>query len=260
MKPVHDGYFDLHTHICRSDLSDMLAQCRRKGIRTLGISEHDYQIQEIRGEFPYFLMEGSLYRLEDYLRLLENEHEVRLLRAVELDILPGLTGRIWSRLRHVEWDYVIGSVHSVDGLDIHFARAFTEEQKAARWRTYLEQQIQWIAEGYGQIIGHPVRMAVTIPQTPPDLPELLLRLAQCAKSRQIAVEVNARDYEIAPELLSMLIQACSQASCMVTLGSDAHTPEHIHRHFGALGRLLKNHGISQTVCWQSGQPYPCTLP
>jgi len=45
----------------------------------------------------------------------------------------------------------------------------------------------------------------------------------------MALELNGRDIDYAPELVRRLATACSKAGCRVSLGSDAHHVSEVFR-------------------------------
>ncbi len=247
---------DLHTHICLSKAENMLGWCKQQGLHTLGISEHVYQLEEIRSIFPEFFLEGTVYSINEYLAVFEKykQSSLELLMGLELDILPGKTAAMWERLKQLPWDYVIGSVHELDRWDIHWEHRFNQWQCHEKWRQYMHQQMEWLKQRQGNILGHPVRMAVSVTEFPSDLEELIAELAQCARQNGIAIELNARDYRIAPELVDCLVRQCAKQQCMVSVGSDAHQPEDICREFVSLRSLLERYGIHYITIWQEQRP------
>lgn len=252
---------DLHTHICFCPAQEMLQACKQRGIQTLGISEHVYQMREIRNAYPDFLLEGQVYSIADYATEFEKNagHGVTLLMGLELDILPGRTEAMWETLSHLPLDYVIGSVHELDGWDIHWEHNFSPRQSKEKWHEYLTRQMEWIREGNGNILGHPVRMAVSVTQIPPDIETLMDRLAQCARQQGVAIEINARDYAIAPELVTCLLRQCARHQCYVSVGSDAHAPQDIGRAFDRLQSLLQEIGVRHTTIWRNRRPIVCPI-
>jgi histidinol phosphatase-like PHP family hydrolase len=94
------------------------------------------------------------------------------------------------------------------------------------------------------VLAHPVRLTRSVKEVPPDMDELLLELAESAKRRNKALELNGNDIDSDPELVRRLAFACAKAGCKVSLGSDAHYPRDVFRNMEAALGLIQEHGLS----------------
>src|SRR5213082_1199939 len=92
---------DFHSHVSRSSAEQMVQAAREKGLRILGLSEHDFQMKEDRELLNHMPMEGPLLSFADYI---ESVHaagrnadiEVRL--GMEVDFIPGKNDLIQASL------------------------------------------------------------------------------------------------------------------------------------------------------------------
>jgi histidinol-phosphatase (PHP family) len=235
----------------------MLKAAEKSGLKIVGISEHIYQISEVRSLFPDFIMEGKVYGLEEYIEILNTnrKNKLRLLSGIEMDYIPGFTDAATKIISKHPWDYIIGSVHEINKWDIHLKREYSIIESHEKWREYLNYQIEMIKTGRVNILGHPTRMYVTVKEILEDIGDAYDQLAKLAKSYGVAVEINFKDCLISSEMVNKLLIACRNNNTMITVGSDAHTNE-IVRDYSKIEELLSKNHISQLYHFINGTPYP----
>lgn len=231
---------DFHTHICRSDFSQMARRAEKMGL-PFGVCEHVYQFEEVRRRYGgRFFLEGRTYSIAEYwAQLGAYRQSQRMFRiGTELDYLPDISGSIWQMLNGYPWDYIVGAVHEIDGWDIHDRRAFTARQREAVWDAYFTRQEELIRTYPVQILAHPIRMLVTVPAAE-GMERGLRTLAAVAAEHNVALELNSRDWAQSHLQARLLIKCCLDCKCPVTLGSDAHFPRDIAKDFDRLIGLLE---------------------
>lgn len=245
---------DLHTHICKTDIEEMVVGAQENNIVTYGVSGHAYQFEEVRKIFPDFYLEGTVCTIEEYLNIFKNKYNnLTLLCGVEMDFISYFTTKAEQALKDIEFDYVIGSLHEIDGWDIHHAREFTEQEAIQMWERNIDIQIEWMQQGRYNILGHAIRMVVTTKWNVSNLEELLDRLVTCAKAHQVAIELNARDYRTDRQLFELLLRICKKKEADITIGSDAHYPEHVANQFQQIEQSIRNIGYSEYCIFKNGK-------
>lgn len=255
-------FANYHTHICQAPLAAMAAAAERAGLRTLGVSEHLYQIREGRALYTDPPSEGRIYELEDYVNQVRwtAAPGVQLRLAVEVDFLPGREAEVAAFLDGAaEWDYVIGSVHRVGGyaINTHHPLGLTEGWRV--WRAYAAAQLAAVETGLYDVLAHPVRLARRL-SPPPYLGDLLAEVAERAARRGMAIEINTPDVAECPAASTRLVEICRRAGVRVTLGSDAHRPQEIARHFDRAAALLRSHGFAGLTGFRARRAVPEPLP
>ncbi len=112
---------DYHTHICESTIDAMLASAVENGVREYGISEHIFMLDEGHPIFPLIPDEGIRFSLERYVetcRERSRSSQISIRLGLEVDYVPGTEARVADVLAGVDWDYLIGSIHEIDGIDL----------------------------------------------------------------------------------------------------------------------------------------------
>ncbi len=231
---------DLHTHICQTPINDMCRCAKTTGLFYMGISEHVYQLSETRAMLGDFFLEGRVYDTQEYLSMLSerDSEELRILKGAELDYLPGFTQKAYGVIDKYGLDYIIGSVHELNGWDIHDSRRFPTKKADTLWEEYFNTQIELMRICHVEIIAHPVRMAITARNFPKNGKNMMELMVREAVKQNTAIEINAKDCIIAPELVRELINIGKRNNAIFTLGSDAHIPEAISRADGIFKPIL----------------------
>src|SRR5712692_1139130 len=104
---------DFHNHVCRSSAMQMIQAAQEKGLRVLGISEHVFQIEEVRPVLEHMPLEGPLLSFATYFEdvraaLEKSQFDVRV--GLEVDFISEKNEHIQSLLQGYDWDFLIGSV------------------------------------------------------------------------------------------------------------------------------------------------------
>lgn len=248
---------DFHSHVSRSSALQMAQVAHAKGLRVLGLSEHIFQMHEAHPLLDHMPQEGPLLTLTDYIAAVraagqQAQCDVRL--GMEVDFIPGQNEQIQALLQGYDWDFLIGSVHEVDGLlyenDLHVGR----EQGQALWLRYFELLRLAVSSGYFSLVSHPVRMRTCNPFLPASIDDELERLAAEATHHNVALEINGYDILTYPDLVQRLARACSVQQTPVSVGSDAHIPRQIARAHTETEMLLRTVGIDKVRIWKQGLP------
>jgi histidinol-phosphatase (PHP family) len=244
---------DYHTHICGTTIDQMLASASAKGVREYGVSEHIFQLDEGHLVFPHLVEEGIRFPRQWYVdACLERRRagavEIRL--GLEVDFVPGSEEAVAAILAGIEWDYLIGSIHEIDGVDLFAHRPADQDEGRRLWTRYYELSIAAIRSGTFDVLAHPARNAVLNPFLPDDLDDQLLAVAEASVAHSVALEFNGEDTARWPELVSRLARACGRAGCPVSLGSDAHGPDSVARSLLAASMIGVEADVPGVVSFQ----------
>jgi histidinol-phosphatase (PHP family) len=178
---------------------------------------------------------------------------MRVRIGLEVDYRPEEEGKIKELLARFPFDYVIGSVHEMNGwiFDIPGQEVAHRERDADKM---YEEYFSWIemaaASGLFTTIGHfdLIKIFGVRPKTD------VLKLADAALTRiqenGLVLELNtAGRYkpvgEFYPEV--KIIEEIRRRGIPMTLGSDAHQAALVGRDLEEASHLLARHGINQLV-------------
>lgn len=244
---------DFHNHVVRSSVEHMARAARWKDLRILGLSEHIFQMREGRSLLPYMPQEGPFTALDAYFQQIEEivEHSGYDLRVgLEVDFVPAKNTELWQVIENRSWDFLIGSIHEVDGLLFEKPQKHSREEGEALWLRYFELLRAAVACGKFSLVSHPVRMRTTNPFLPPRLDDELEQLAATATQQNVALEINGYDILTYPSLVKRLARACALHHTPISVGSDAHNPTDIARGHQLSTEVLREAGITSIRIWK----------
>ena len=252
--------FDLHTHHDRcghaeGSIERYIEAAIRKGLRVIGISDHSpYFADERDHPEPGIAMAKSEFPnyVEEVLRLKERYADrIEVLLGVESDFFPEHAELYDSVYRRYPFDYIIGSVHQVDGRSIFNRKRWeglTEAQKVAVKERYYGLIARSARSRMFDILGHIDAMKGYYPAFS-DIPtravdDTLKLIAEC----DIAIEVNTsgKTKEVGGWYPSDdMLERALHYGVMVTFGSDAHTPERVTDDWEEVRARLKEIGFKK---------------
>jgi histidinol-phosphatase (PHP family) len=208
-------------------------QARRAGVDEIGISDHGYHFHQLEPLFDLpWMQERWGDDLDEYVATIEEgkRRGLPVKLALEVDYLPDRAEQTAAALEPYPWDYVLGSVHFVDGESVDMDPGFADE---AGWRAYFAALEDAAATGLFDVLSHPD--LVKFFGRRPDatlVKELHESAAAAIANAGVCVEVSAAGLhkpvgEIYPDLA--FLRRCRALDIPITLASDAHEPEHVGR-------------------------------
>jgi histidinol-phosphatase (PHP family) len=244
---------DFHSHVSRSSAREMAQSAQEKGLRVLGLSEHVFQMKEARSTLDHLPLEGPLLTFPTYVEEVRTAHqdlrvEVRL--GMEVDFIPGKNEVIQAFLQSCSWDFLIGSVHEIDGLMIERDNKWSREEGEALWLRYFGLLREAVNSRYFSLVSHPVRMRSRNPFIPSTLDQELEQLAAEATRCNVALEINGYDILTHPSLVRRLARACALHQTPISVGSDAHNPRQVAQSHPQTEAILREAGITKVRIWK----------
>jgi histidinol-phosphatase (PHP family) len=244
---------DLHSHICPSSARQMVQAAQQKGLRVLGLSEHVFQMKETRSALRHLELEGPLLTFNTYIEDVrtaarQSNFEARL--GLEVDFIPGKNELIHAFIQKYDWDFLIGSVHEIDGVQFEANRKWSREEGETFWLRYFELLRGIVNSGHFSLVSHPVRLRINNPYLPPTFDEELGLLAAEATRKDVALEINGYDVLNYPSLVCQLARACALHHTPVSVGSDAHIPQEIAQAHQQTEDILREAGITKIRIWK----------
>lgn len=246
---------DYHFHLERGPytrewLDRFLETGRARGVDEFGLTEHGHRFVEGLTVLDNpWVRSHKLRRLSDYVsfvrRMAEEGLPVRL--GLEMDYIPGREAEIAALLAQAPFDFVIGSVHWLDGWGFDFVghdecmAEWARRDRRAVYARYFEILAEASQSGLFDIIGHAdlVKIMGLYPDTP--WHDLAAPAVEAIAAAGVAVEVNTAGLrrpvgEMYPG--EWLLSELHRRGVPVTLGSDAHVPEDCGRDFDRATALL----------------------
>ena len=244
---------DFHSHVARSSARQMALAAREKGLRVLGLSEHIFMMSEARPTLQHMPDEGPLLSFgaySDAVRATAQEVSIETRLGLEVDFIPGLNEQIQAFLPGQNWDFLIGSVHEVDGVIFKDDSITNQGKGEARWLRYFALLREAATCGAFSLISHPVRMRTENAFLPPTFDEELEHLAAEAARCDVALEINGFDVLRYTSLVRRLARACALHHTPVSVGSDAHYPARVAQAHQLSEEILREAGIREVRIWR----------
>lgn len=157
-------------------------------------------------------------------------------------------------------DFIIGSIHFADGLDVYYPEYFQGRDQKNRYRRYLEQILQLVDTWDFCVLGHYDFCAKCAPYgnrafhyaLAPDLFDAILRiLIHSGRGLEINTSAWRNDPAWGVELLCRYRELGGE---FITLGSDAHAPNRVGGRIPEALELARNAGIPYVASYQGLQP------
>src|SRR5215204_3764426 len=216
---------DYHLHvIAHGDrpmtVENILKYCevaRVRGIRQMGITEHDRYLDEID--------------LAAFQEARELSREVELRLGIEIDFVAGAEERMDDDATVLPYDYVIGSVHRVDNEEVDRItdqRIYDKYETYDLYAAYYANVRKAALSGRFEILGHPDLTKIFRHFPVRDITPILEETAVAESG--IVVDVNAAGLrkpigEIYPA--REFLQMFHNRGVPIVLSSDAHAPDQV---------------------------------
>ncbi|UXH46165.1 histidinol phosphate phosphatase domain-containing protein [Rossellomorea vietnamensis] len=251
-----------------------LQKAKERSLKEVGIVDHLYRFRETRDYFEKHMDIGETdlgrkqYRwlnqvmtehMGDFVDFIESqkqkwaEHGIKLKLGMEADYFPGCHNQLKELLSAHRWDYVIGSVHFVDGWGFDNPEAidrFEHYELVDLYGRFFQIVEEAIRSGLFDFVAHLDNLKV-FNFRPHE--EILLphyeKIARALVDTNTATEVNAglfyrypiKEMCPSPNFLQVLIEA----GVKFTTSSDSHFPDDIGRYVNENTERLKALGVHQ---------------
>ncbi|WP_269844112.1 PHP domain-containing protein [Halegenticoccus soli] len=247
---------DYHVHSTYSDgsfLPGMVRAAADAGLDGVGFADHcNVSDREAMRRAKYrlgFNLDLTYERRREAIRTLREQFDLRIFDAVEMDYDPADEAEIRSFLDRAGFDYAVGSVHAVEGVNVHTESYFEGKSTAERRAAvddYYEKLIALVDSELFEIAAH-----VDLVERNPALrdlttPEHHERVADAFERSSTVPEVNAgrvlREYgefHPAPSFLETLFDR----GVSFAVGSDSHRPADIRDRAPLIEDFLTERGI-----------------
>ncbi|MEM1539773.1 MAG: histidinol-phosphatase HisJ family protein [Candidatus Bathyarchaeia archaeon] len=244
--------YHIHTFLsgdAKGEILDCVKIAFNKKLEEIGISDH-YIPKRFKDKLDqppaYEKLSDYVKKVCDYKRKIKGA--VKLKVGVEVDFVPGFEDEIKDALKGLPLDYIIGSVHFIEGWAFDNPKYIIEYQKLNSLKLYEKYftAVQTCADSkLFDVIGHPdlIKKFGYKPKT--DITDLYVATAKVFKDNGVCIEVNTSGLrhpckEIYPD--KQFLKICFDEGVQITFGSDAHTPEDIGMDFDRALSLIKEVG------------------
>jgi len=244
-------------------MKEYVREAIRKGLGEIGFNEH-FPILHLKDkkfarrlamsidEFPIYV--EHVQRLQKKFK-----KSISIKLGCEIDYLSGNMERIMHTINKYDFDYLYGSVHFLDNWMIdhpdHKSR-FENQDLYKVYKDYFSLVREAAESGLFDCISHIDVIKKFGYKPDSDLTDIYEQTAKTLERADICIEVNTSGLykpvgEIYPD--EKLLKICYEHNVPVTLGSDAHKPEHVGRAFDRAISLIKKAGYRKIVRFNKRQ-------
>lgn len=244
--------YHLHTEFSgdsETPPEDMIEQAIKLGMRTICFTDHcDFDIPNTE-----FLLDEASYfeKMQKMQEQYREQIDIRI--GVELGLQPHLAQKHHEYIERYPFDFIIGSLHIVDGKDPYYPEVFAGKDDGEVYLAYFEQFLENLkAFSKFQIVGHidyVIRYGnykarhYSYEKYADILDEILKEII----NKGLGIEVNTAGIKAGlgfphphPDLIKRYKELGGE---IITLGSDAHIPQYIGYKFGDVRKMLEDMGF-----------------
>ncbi|MCT4607268.1 MAG: histidinol-phosphatase HisJ family protein [Marinisporobacter sp.] len=256
--------YHIHSHFssdCDVDMEEMIQKSINIGLKEICFTDHidyDYQDSSISFEFHIPSYISHINAL-----IGKYKNHIKILRGVEIGIQPHIVEMCDQLVTEGKFDFVISSIHTADKKDIHLGDFFVGKTPREAYEKYFSELLICTKEFKNfNVLGHMNLLKryhhhVEI-QDIKDYFHIIEEIFKSLIHNGKGIEVNTSGFryglgETVPckEILSFYKSLGGE---IITIGSDAHTPEQLACKFDYTYDLLKEIGFKYIAVFENREP------
>lgn len=242
--------YDCHTHPLAHEggnytldrLRPFVEQGLAAGLKGLAFTDHEWYYRQID--------------VETVTKLREEYPAFKILLGLEVDYRPGREEELEGMIAEKPYDFVIGSVHHLDGWEFDhpdYRDGYSRWDTNELFKEYFAVLGQAVDSGLFQQVGHLDLIKVFGYRYQGNILEVVEPLLQKIKEQGMTVEINTNGLnkpvrEVYPA--QEIIQRCLALDIPLTLSSDAHGPREVGQYFPKIGPWLRSMGCRQLAYFE----------
>lgn len=262
---------DCHMHSYFSSDSEapteeMVKRAIELGLPAICLTDHydmDYSTGEFQLDTPAYAA-----RIRELQEKYRGRIDIRF--GVELGLQLHLKERMEEYVNAWPFDYVIGSMHVIDGKDPYYEDAFPDWTSEELYRAYFQATAENIRSfhnfqalghldyvvRYGKEKGRDYSYRIFADEIDAILKELI--------RYDIALEINTGGYKaglgVPNPTPDVIRRYCELGGEKIAFGADAHKPEHIAFHFADAAAIAREAGFRYYVRFKEKKPEYIPIP
>ena len=250
---------DYHLHVIAhgdrpmtvENILEYLEVAKARGLKQMGITEHDRYLEDID--------------LSAFQEAREEYQEVELRLGIEIDFVPGAEERMERDANALPYDYVIGSVHRVQGEEVDHPdhrEIYEKLEPYELYERYYANVREAALSGRFEILGHPDLIKIFRTYPDQDISPMLEETADAVAESGVVVDVNAAGLrkpigEVYPS--RQLLEMLHRRGVPIILSSDAHAPDQVALGYDKSLKLVHEVGYREVVTFMERERGTLTL-
>lgn len=251
----------------KASMEQMVEQAIRLGLTRLCFTDHmDYDYPQQMSGYDF------MFNIEVYRKKLSEIKEkyrsrIEILTGIELGLQPHIADRMSMLTDRCPFDFIIGSTHVADHMDPYYPQYWAGRTKEEGIETFYRTIVEncKVYQGF-HVCGHIDYIVRYAPDTKPCYKEysyerysdVLDEILKVLLSYGKGIELNTAGYKYGlghphpkKEILKRYRELGGE---IITIGSDAHRPEHLGNDFERAAELLRSLGYRYYTVFIQGQP------
>lgn len=258
---------DFHIHTCFSgdseaDVDKVIQSAIEKGMKYIAITDHnDYEYEN--GTFELDTEKYFEYMSK---KKIEYRNDISLSVGIECGLEPKFYDRINKLVSSYDFDFVIGSSHVINGRDPYYKEYFENRPVHDAMVEYLmsiEENVDMFDNF--DVYGHLDYMMRYAPISAEEkrynyeeYAELFDRILTKLIKKGKGIEINTSPlksglYDTNPNI-QVVKRYTELGGKIITVGSDAHKPEHVGHSFGVAEAMLNEAGLTYFNVFENRTP------
>lgn len=257
--------YHMHTNFSSDSnvpMEEMIQQAIRIGLKEIAITDHiDYNYPD--PNFPFlFSYEDYSQKIKEYKEKYRNQIIIR--KGMELGLQPHVFEKSKELCTQYQYDFIIGSTHCVDKLELYGNSFFQGKSQKQAYRRYFEEVLENVQTcDFFNVYGHLDYINRYGDYTdrilePMDYMDLIDEILKELIKKEMGLELNTSGFKYglgyAHPQLSILKQYRKLGGEIITIGSDAHSPDYIAFHFKDAYEILQAAGFSAITVFENKMP------
>ena len=262
-------YSDTHLHSYFSGDSEtpppeQIEKAIALGMETMCFTDHDDHdvVSDIDFELkiPEYIAEMRSLR-EQY------SGRIEILTGIELGLKTDIPDHLREVSENDSFDQIIGSVHFIAGLDPYYPEYFLKFS-ASSYRTYFDTVLECLElHRHFDTLGHldyiaryggPYGLTYSYREYADSIDPILKKVIDCGKALECNTGGMSRGLSDPNPSFDVLRRYKELGGELITLGSDAHSPDTLGYEFDKVGDILKSIGFRYYAVFRNRKP--CMYP
>ncbi len=260
---------DCHVHSAFSDDSDtpveqMIETAIAQGRSYFYITDHhdfDYPVMDDGVTFQ-LAQEPYINRMEELRYQYKDKINIRI--GVELGLMAHIKDKTEAYAKAYDYDFIIGSSHLVNGIDPYYPAYYADKTEYQAYEQYFlsildNVRVYDMFHVYGHL-DYIMRYVPnqTKPYDPMDYYDIFKELLTILIDKGKGIEVNTgslyKGFDM-PHPHETILKLYKQLGGeIITVGSDAHKPQHLGYGFDKAESLLQKCGFTHYTLFEKGKP------
>ncbi len=265
--------YDTHLHSdfstdSSTQLISQINEAKKSGLHGIVITDHyDYDFpkdQYPEADTPF------VFSIPDYLSCIKslqkevNTEQFQLYTGIELGLQN--TALVHAKMDEIhtydQFDYFIGSVHLIDKKDPYYPEFWQGGSPHDLILKYFEQMLDNITAYHNfDALGHLDYIVRYAPEhyqyQPANFKDVICAILELLIQKEIALEINTSGIKSTgmPNPHTQILQWYQDLhGSLITIGSDAHSPEFLAYRFDLLNKILQINGFREYVTYEKHKP------